>query len=214
MSTENWITVKYWWPRLHAPENQRLPLKIHQTEWSCGSCQITIHYNDVIMGVMASQITSLTIVYSTVYSGVDQRKHQSSASLAFVRGIHRGPVNSQHKWSVTRKIFPFDDVIVILLETKFAVFKMKKTVMIVTSTHSPLTTVWSVGYFLTCAVTLAIRFVMTVSVMQWVLQREQYVPCFHKTISLGMGIPMIKIGRSRDRLCLYHGDPYIGKTQS
>ena len=49
-----------------------------------------IHYNDVIMGTMASQITSLTIVYSTVYSGAHQRKHQSSASLAFVRGIHRG----------------------------------------------------------------------------------------------------------------------------
>ena len=53
------------------------------------------HYNDVIMGTTASQITSLTIVYSTVCSGADQRKHQSSASLAFVRGIHRGPVNSQ-----------------------------------------------------------------------------------------------------------------------
>ena len=44
------------------------------------------HYNDLIMST--SQITSLTIVYSTFYSGVDQRKHQSSASLAFVRGIH------------------------------------------------------------------------------------------------------------------------------
>ena len=50
-------------------------------------------------------------VYSTVYSGVDQRKHQSSASLAFVWGIHRGSVNSPHKWPVTRKMFPFDDVI-------------------------------------------------------------------------------------------------------
>ena len=63
------------------------------------------------MGAMASQITSLTIVYSTVYSDADQRKHQSSASQAFVRGIHRGPVNSPHKWPVTRKMFPFDDVI-------------------------------------------------------------------------------------------------------
>ena len=63
------------------------------------------------MEAIASQITSLTIVYSTVYSGVDQSKHQSSASLAFVWGIHRGPVNSPHKWSVTRKMFPFDDVI-------------------------------------------------------------------------------------------------------
>ena len=60
---------------------------------------------------MASQITSLAIVYSIVYSDADQRKHQSSASLAFVRGIHRGPVNSPHKRAVTRKMFPFDDVI-------------------------------------------------------------------------------------------------------
>ena len=46
------------------------------------------------MGAMASQITSLRIVYSTVYSGADQRKYQSSAPLAFVRGIYRWPVNS------------------------------------------------------------------------------------------------------------------------
>ena len=56
------------------------------------------HYPDVIMGAMASQITSLTIVYLTFYSGADQRKQQSSLSLAFVRGIHRWPVNSLHKW--------------------------------------------------------------------------------------------------------------------
>ena len=72
---------------------------------------VLIHYNDVIMGAMASQITSLTTVYSTVYSGADQRKHQSSASLAFVWGNHRKPVKSPHKWPVTRKMFPFDDVI-------------------------------------------------------------------------------------------------------
>ena len=64
------------------------------------------------MGAMASQITSLTIVYSAVYSVADQRKHQSSASLAFVWGIHRWPVNSPHKWPVTQKMFPFDDVII------------------------------------------------------------------------------------------------------
>ena len=72
------------------------------------------HYNDVIMGTMASQITSLTIVYSIVYSGADQSKHQSFVSLAFVRGIHQGPVNSLHKWPVTRKMFPFDDVIMVV----------------------------------------------------------------------------------------------------
>ena len=60
---------------------------------------------------MASQITSLTVVYSAAYWGADQRKYQSSASLAFVRGIHRWPVNSPHKWPVTRKMFLFDDVI-------------------------------------------------------------------------------------------------------
>ena len=60
---------------------------------------------------MVSQITSLTIVYSTVYSGADQRKHQSSASLAFMQGIHWWPVNPPHKWPVTRKIFLFDDFI-------------------------------------------------------------------------------------------------------
>ena len=69
------------------------------------------HYDDVIMTTIASQITSLTSVYSTVYSDADQRKHQSSASLAFVRGIHRVP----HKGSVTRKMFPFDDVIMGIL---------------------------------------------------------------------------------------------------
>ena len=55
------------------------------------------------MSAMASQITSLTIVYSTVYTGADQRKHQSSASLAFVRGIHRWPVNSPHKGPVNEE---------------------------------------------------------------------------------------------------------------
>ena len=77
------------------------------------SLQPISYYSDVIMGALASQITSLTTVYSTVYSDADQRKHQSSASLAFVRGFHRGPVNSPHKWPVTRKMFPFDDVIMI-----------------------------------------------------------------------------------------------------
>ena len=71
------------------------------------------HYSDVIISTMASQITSLAIVYSTVYSCGDQRKHQSSASLAFVRRIHRWPVNSPHRGPVTRKMFLFDDVIMI-----------------------------------------------------------------------------------------------------
>ena len=59
------------------------------------------------MGIVASQITSLTIVYTTVYSGADQSKHQSCALLAFVWGIHR----------VSRKVFPFDDVIMIFYQS-------------------------------------------------------------------------------------------------
>ena len=71
------------------------------------------------MGAMASQIINLTIVYSTVYSGADQRMQQSSVSLAFVWGIHRWSVNSPHKWPVTRKMFPFDDVINVAFIAKF-----------------------------------------------------------------------------------------------
>ena len=79
------------------------------------------------MGMMTSQITSLMIVYSVLYSGEDQRKHESSVSLAFVRGIHQWPVNSPHKGPVTRKMFSFDDVImtfwimVVLFQYSFAV---------------------------------------------------------------------------------------------
>ena len=60
---------------------------------------------------VSNHLTSLAIIYSTVYSGAGQRKQQSSPSLAFVRGIYRWPVNSPHKGPVTRKMFPFDDVI-------------------------------------------------------------------------------------------------------
>ena len=70
----------------------------HRGDWH----QIT-HCGDVIMSMMASQITS------SVYSGAYQWKHQSSGSLAFVRGMH--PFPSPHKGPVTRKMFPIDDVI-------------------------------------------------------------------------------------------------------
>ena len=63
------------------------------------------------MSAMASQITSLTVVYSTVYSDADQRKHESSASLAFVWGEFTGTGEFPHKGPVTQKMFPFDDVI-------------------------------------------------------------------------------------------------------
>ena len=84
-------------------EKPSRPLWRHSNE--INQLEISKNYSDIIMGAMASQITSLTIVYSTVYSGADQRKHQSSTPMAFVRGIHRWPVNYPHKWPVTRKCF-------------------------------------------------------------------------------------------------------------
>ena len=79
---------------------------IHKYQWI-----LPKYYNDVIMGAMASHITSLTIVCSTRYSGTDQNKYQSPASLAFVWGIHRWLVNSPHKGPITQKYFPFDNAI-------------------------------------------------------------------------------------------------------
>ena len=71
------------------------------------------HYNDVIMSAMASQIPRVSIVYSTICSGADKRKHQSSALLAFVRGIHRWLMNFLHKGPVTQKMFPIYDVMML-----------------------------------------------------------------------------------------------------
>ena len=90
----------------------------------------SIDYDDVIMDTMASQITSLTIVYSIVYSGIDQRKHESSASLAFVWGINRGPANSPHKGPVTWKMFPFDDVIMwpVIRDTMTVIWRRRNEV--------------------------------------------------------------------------------------
>ena len=102
LNSVNFYPIRYW------------IIFIQGNEFENAVCKMmVIHYCDVIIGAMASLITSLTSFYSTVHSGADQRKHQSSASLAFVRGIHRRPVNSPHKWPVTRKIFPFDDVIMV-----------------------------------------------------------------------------------------------------
>ena len=71
----------------------------------------SIHYSYVIMSPMASQITGVSVVCSIFCSGADKKKHQSSASLAFVRGVHRWPMNSPHKLPVTREMFPFDGVV-------------------------------------------------------------------------------------------------------
>ena len=75
--------------------------------WTFLSC----HYSEIIMSVVASQNTGISSVCSTVCSGTDQRKHQSSMSLAFMRGIHWSWVDSPHKGPVTWKMLPFDDML-------------------------------------------------------------------------------------------------------
>ena len=101
-----WITIRQWFTFANC-------------DLLRSSKSLERHNDDEIMGAMASEITSLTIVYLTVYLGADQRKHKISESLAFARGIHRWPVNSPHKWPVTRKRFPFDDAIMKRIVTRF-----------------------------------------------------------------------------------------------
>ena len=84
------------------------PLYTNVTMYLCPSPDL--HYNDVIMSTMASQITSLTIVYWTVYS-IPKSKKTSKLYVTGLRGIHRWSVNSPHKGPLTRKMFPFDDLI-------------------------------------------------------------------------------------------------------
>ena len=88
---------------------------------------ITVHYKDVIMSAMSPQFTSVSIIYQTICSGAGQRKHQSFASLAFVRGIHRWPMDSPHKGPVTRKNVLFDDAIIAFCEQ--GAVSIRKTVL-------------------------------------------------------------------------------------
>ena len=70
-----------------------------------------VHYSDAIMGAMASHTTGVSIIYSIIFSGVDQRKYQTSASLAYVRETHWWPTEFPQKGLATQKMLPFDDVI-------------------------------------------------------------------------------------------------------
>ena len=106
-----------WWPGAYLKPCHLQPLcgrspVFTEHEWSSVNSKHNTRNEDIaarsyvlIYFSMVSQITSLTIVYSTVYPDADHRKHQSSASLPIVRGIHRWPVNSGHKGPVTRKCF-------------------------------------------------------------------------------------------------------------
>ena len=103
-----------WWVHLRSLDHYHYLLWWHDRAasgpWNRGF-STSIHYGDVIRSAMASQMTDISIVYSTSCSGADRRNQQSFTSLAFVRGIHRWPMNSLHRGPVTRKTFLFDDVI-------------------------------------------------------------------------------------------------------
>ena len=106
---------QYWLMRVMSDGTKPLPEPMLTYHQRCMVCNIYLkavslctypwsesenryfHYNGTIMSTMGSQITSLTIAYSSVYSGADQRRHQNSASLAFVRGIHRHLMTSSCK---------------------------------------------------------------------------------------------------------------------
>ena len=91
-----------------------LPLQGFQHTIERLSTRPIIRDNGVIISAMVSQISSITIVYSTVYS---RRRSKEISKLKALRHwplwgeIHRWPVNFPHKGPVTRKKFPFDDVI-------------------------------------------------------------------------------------------------------
>ena len=175
------------------------------------------------MSMMASQITSLTIVCSTVYSGAYQRKHQSSASQDFVRGIHRWPVNSSHQGPVTRKIFPFNDVImwhsprggrlnfrsrhrhimhVILCDKvwdgKQTCYRWKYLVC----TFCPLLNLYA---HITGILPLYCNFVRCTRIRTAAPRAH----CDIKTLFTGMGISMLKIKRSPDHLIFNTGVPIL-----
>ena len=145
------------------------------------------HYYDVIMGTIASQITSLTIVYSTFYSDVDQRKHQSSVSLAIVRGIHRRPVNSRTKGQLRGKCFH--------LMTSSRIHRVvtepcitSKTVNIPTDTHSlACNTTW---FCLTCTNEITMEYrAITVSQANHLQFRIRFHECTQSTSHVTLHSP-------------------------
>ena len=128
------------------------------------------HYSNVIMSVMVSQITGVSMVCSTICSGANQRKDQSPASLAFVRGIHRWPVNSLHKGPVTRKMFPFDDVIMkmsdILLRVSDVILNRRRFTIIGIPIINPRGLTTDLGRFL-MEISVPVRYGVACGIHLW-----------------------------------------------
>ena len=103
-----------------------------------------LYYSDVMMSAMASQITGVSIVCLTVCWGAYQRKHQSSASLAFVR------VDSPHQGPVMRKMYPFHDVIIIREFMIFEIWDFGREISM--ENHSPMFHPWSPVWRFICVI--------------------------------------------------------------
>ena len=144
------------------------------------------HYIDVIMTTMASQITSLTVLYSTVYSDADQRKHQSSASLAFVWKIHQDPGEFPAQMASYADMFPFDDVIrvssgywgshigIVSKVKTSRIWRWQRIHIIFSYTHISITVV--VLWGLECITYLSKLHIIQKRIARMILGRQNYYP--------------------------------------
>ena len=109
LTIAGWETTNFW----HPPELGSLLNNLYKIPLAHASFPLA-HWAKFSLALVSGRalVFQSVFVYSIVHSGADQRKHQNSGSLAFVQGIHRWPVNSPHKWPVTRKMFSFDDITV------------------------------------------------------------------------------------------------------
>ena len=116
MNVREFCSQVFNWPKVSMGLCNGLKVNWRQAiTWSIdGPVCCRIYASSALYGLT---LFNLTIDYSIVYSGADQRKHQSSASLAFLQGLHRGPVNSPHKWPISRIFFPFDDGIISMVSS-------------------------------------------------------------------------------------------------
>ena len=160
------------------------------------------------MTTMASQPHDC---YWIVYSDADQRKHESSASLAFVWGIHRWPVNSPHKGPVTRKMLPFDDVIMSFKDLEWTLSDNSKN----TTNHEVCTdlaksswTFFSGAYFtiLCCTETyhnFTTYFTTTLVLMFWISQAYAIASCISAYFcDVAYALLKIKFGRDANRISM------------
>ena len=117
-------------------DNELMGVTCGEVLYNVSEWLVRNHYSGVIMGAMASQITSLTIVYLTVYLGADQRKHQSSASLAFVRRIHRWPVTGDGRMSWKQALIQLQCLVRLWVSVFFCLARFRPMLNMVTEIYT------------------------------------------------------------------------------